>query len=280
MDAVKNVVPDAGPTQDSWMVQTVVARLVIWGSAAVSLAVYWWIGNGFAVPLEKGYSATLLEASGLANLLVVTVAYLAIAAGASVTLGRFRRGIGLWAAAFGLAAISARGGTVSDFLRHGNSYGLLLVETVLLGVLAVAGLVVARVLSHQHPVLHIDDEPPTLQNKLLSVGLQTGVTIVLIWILCQTDMKGQALAAVGAASVIGTLAADNVIPVGMTPMAVIAPFVVAVIAYVWAMLSGHGLEPANPLARALPLDYASFGVAGTVMGHWISQQWREEAEGE
>ena len=266
----------------SWFMHAVVARVVVWGSALLSLIAFAYVGRSFSIPSVHGYSVSLLEGSTVTNLLVVAVVYLAIVGIASVLAGGFKRGLGIFAASFGLAAISARGGTMSDVLRDssGNVYPMLLVETVLLAALVSCGAAVQVMLTRKSPIEEVkeDEERPNLVAKLTSVGTQAGVTAVLVYFLAASDAKGQALAAVGIASLIGTLVADNALPVGMTPLAVVAPFVAAMIGYVWASVNAGGTVAPNPLANALPLDYASFGVAGTMLGHWMSQQWREESE--
>jgi len=256
-------------------------RLIVWGSAAIALAIFWYVGASFSIPSLRGYSGSLLEGAALSNLIVVAVLYLGIVAVASVLARSLKPGLGVFAASFGLAAISCRGGTISDLLRANasNVYAMLLLETVLLAALVAAGAAVQSFLVRKPPIEEVvdEDERPDLMAKLLSVGVQSGVTVVLVWLFGASDDKGQALAAVGFASLLATLLADNALPVGLTPLAVIAPFVAALIGYAWASVNGSGTDVANPLATALPLDYASFGVAGTMLAHWISQQWRDEA---
>ncbi len=281
MDATPPTPAAIDDIEPSWILNSVLSRLIVWGSAFIALAVYWHAGQWFSIPFLRGYSASLLEGSPVSNLLVIATVYIAITAIASVLAGQFKPGLGVFAASFGLAGISLRGGTVSALLRSsdGNPYFMLLLESVLLAALVAAGAAVQGFLVRKPPikVVEEEDEQPDLMAKLLSVGMQTGVTVVLVWLLGASDNKGQALAAVGIASMLGTLAADNALPVGLTPLAVMAPFVAAVIGYAWAGLNVNGTLPANALATALPLDYASFGVAGTMLAHWISQQWRDEA---
>jgi len=270
---------------DSWILNSVLARLIVWGAAALAMVVFCYVGNWFSIPYLHGYSASLFEGSAVSNFLVIAIVYLAIVAVASILAGSFRPGLGVFAASFGLAVLSIRGGTVSDLLRTGgatNPYLGLLLETIMLASLVATGAALQAMLVRKplREELHDEEDPPTMTNKLLSVGVQTGITVVLTWMLAASDSKGQALAAVGIASMVGTLIADNALPVGLTPLAVLAPFVAAAIGYTWASLNVSGTEPVNPLAAALPLDYASFGVAGTMLSHWTSQQWRDEAEEE
>ncbi len=260
----------------------VVARVVVWGSAIAALAIYRYVGRLFSIPSLQGYSTSLLEGSAATNLLVVAVVYLAIVGIASILGGSFKPGLGVFAASFGLAAISWRGGVVSDLLRDNsaNVYPMLLAETVLMAALVSCGAAAQALLARKPPIAEVIEEEhlPTFVAKLTSVGVQAGVTAVLVYFLAASDAKGQALLAVGIASLIGTLVADNALPVGMTPLAVVAPFVAAILGYAWASINAGGTVAANPLVNALPLDYASFGVAGTMLGHWMSQQWRDESE--
>jgi hypothetical protein len=246
--------------------------------------VFWFAGGRFAIPSLHDYSASLLEGSAVSNVLVIAVIYLGVVGVASVLVGSLKPGLGVFAASFGLAAISGRGGTVGDLLRsHGSgSYLLLLIETLLLAAIVAGGAAIQGFLVTKPPIKEVEEEDrePDLSAKLISVATQTGVTVIMIWLLGAAPAKGQAMAAVGIASLVGALVADNAMPVGLTPLAILAPFLAAVIGYAWAALNYSGTTPANPLATALPLDYASFGVAGAMLAHWISQQWRDEAAAE
>jgi len=59
-----------------------------------------------------------------------------------------------------------------------------------------------------------------------------------------------------------------------------------VIGYVSCYFRPDGIEVGRTsgyfaaLARPLPLDYASVGVAGSLMGYWISSRWHHRAGGE
>jgi hypothetical protein len=260
-------------------------RLTVWGSGGVAMAAFWYVGATFAIPALRGYAGSLLQGSAVANVILVAIVYASIAAATSIVLGRIRPGIGVFAASFGLAAISIRGGTVSAVLRDlgaSATYGMFLGETVVLAAIAAGAMLICRMLAPLPPLAILqDDEHAKNGDRLLSVGLQTAITLVLVMVLGQSDVKGQALASVGIASLVATLVADNSLPVGFTPLAVMAPFAAALVGYAWALIAAGGSSnPANSLVTALPLDYASFGVAGTMMGHWMTHQWREEAEEE
>jgi hypothetical protein len=260
-------------------------RLTVWGSGGLAALGFWYVGAHLAIPAVRGYGGSLLQGAAVANVLVIAIVYASIAAAASLLLGRIRPGIGVFAASFGLAAISVRGGTVSSVLRDlgaSATYGMFLGETVVLAAIAAGAMLLSRFLAPLPPLAKMqDDDLPKNSDRLLSVGLQTAITLVLVLVLGQSDVKGQALFSVGIASLVATLVADNSLPVGFTPLAVMAPFAAALVGYAWALTaSGGSSDPANSLVTALPLDYASFGVAGTMMGHWLTHQWREEAEEE
>ena len=276
---------DDEDSESANILPTIGMRLTIWGSGGLALLAFWYIGATFTIPQVRGYAGSLLQGTAIANLLLVAVVYFSIAAATSIVLGRIRPGIGVFAASFGLAAISVRGGTVSSVLRDlgaTTTYGMFLGETVVLAAIAAGAMLLSRFLAPLPPLANLqDDQPAKATDKLLSVGLQTAITLVLVLVLGQSDVKGQALAAVGIASLVATLVADNSLPVGFTPLAVMAPFAAALVGYSWALTAAGGSsDPANSLVMALPLDYASFGVAGTMLGHWMTHQWREESEDE
>jgi hypothetical protein len=56
--------------------------------------------------------------------------------------------------------------------------------------------------------------------------------------------------------------------------------IVGVVGYFWAY-TWPGLwqigNVAVPLARALPLDWASAGPSGAILGYWMSRRWQRES---
>jgi len=45
----------------SWFMHAVVARVVVWGSALLSLIAFAYVGRSFSIPSLHGYSVSLLE---------------------------------------------------------------------------------------------------------------------------------------------------------------------------------------------------------------------------
>jgi hypothetical protein len=93
-------------------------------------------------------------------------------------------------------------------------------------------------------------------------------------LLSRTDAKLQTLASVGISSLLAAIGAQYFSPVNASPWLWAGPFIVAVIGYLSSYFSPAGFETGRvsgyfaALARPLPLDYASSGVAGALLGYW------------
>jgi hypothetical protein len=112
---------------------------------------------------------------------------------------------------------------------------------------------------------------------------------VLVALLARTDEKKQVLAAVALGSFLATLLAYSVAPVRPATWFWIGPVVVGAFGYVAASFAWRNASPVEwktgmgggilgALARPLPLDYASLGTAGALLGYWISRQWQRAKE--
>jgi hypothetical protein len=61
-----------------------------------------------------------------------------------------------------------------------------------------------------------------------------------------------------------------------------APLIVGLLGYLFAWVGGTNLPGgevggyAPALGRPLPIDYASMGTAGTILGYWTSRHWEHE----
>jgi len=97
------------------------------------------------------------------------------------------------------------------------------------------------------------------------------------------------LAAVFVASLLATLLAYSFAPVRPSVWFWMGPLVVGVIGYASGYVNwgrgGPSLWKAGlasgffaPLARPLPLDYASLGPAGAILGYWVSRGWQRAKE--
>jgi hypothetical protein len=200
---------------------------------------------------------------------------------------RLRFDAGMFTAAIGLAALSVRGGPVSGALRstaNPRLYLTLALESVmLLGLLGLGWqwLDLFRRWGWVQPEPSDDSERarPPLAQQAMACLVQATVTALLILLLAQSDAKKQIMAAVAVGSLLGGIAAHQTFSVAPSAPFWIGPSLTAIAGYVWALKApgrwAIGI-PANALASASPLDYASLGTAGAIMGYWVSRVWKQE----
>lgn len=185
----------------------------------------------------------------------------------------------LFAAAAGLAALSWRGGTMTALLQNSSlSVFIVLIFEILLlaGVLGGWYLLIAR-WNHAQPVER------DWNSMLLSAGCSIVIMTVCMYLLAQTDAKKQVLAAVAISGFAAAAASHSFFEVDDSLPYLSAPVVLGVVGYVIAyVLPGaawHIGRVSTPLAYALPLDYLSVGIVGSLFGLWTSQSWKQQAAG-
>ena len=225
-------------------------------------------------------------------LLTGIVLCVATAVGTAVA-GSIRFDAGLFAGAVGLAALSCRGGPmryVTQAAGGRSEFLAMALELLVLGGLlgaAWAGLV----LLHRRGRLlgdacrdGLQDQPHATGDRILALATQAGATAVVVLLLVRVDDKKQVLASVSIASFVGTLMAYAVSPVRPSVWYWAGPIVVGCVGYLAAYVSFGTVDPVvwksgtgggifAPLARPLPLDYASVGTAAAIAGYWTSRQW-------
>jgi branched-subunit amino acid transport protein AzlD len=128
-------------------------------------------------------------------------------------------------------------------------------------------------------------ENSNLVNNLTATVAQTVATSVVIMVLCQSVSKNQCLASVGIASLVGSMVAYKYTAARHSIWYWIGPLIAGLIGYALASLGQDtnlsiGLPTGSfaALARPLPLDYASVGVAGAIMGYWMMTNRHAESE--
>jgi len=199
---------------------------------------------------------------------------------------------GLFCAAVGMTALSARGGPVHYTLMDAPGSGVflkLLVELVLLFVFVGCGWFALHILRESsllraEPHGDDDDLDAMPGQGLLALGAQIILMIILVLLFAQTDKKPQVIWGVALAAFLAALGAHSLFPARPSAWFWITPLIVGVIGYLFAWSGGNhlpggvvgGLMPA--LARPLPLDYASAGVAGSLYGYWTSRRWQYERD--
>lgn len=277
-------------------------RILLIGASIICFALVGWAGRFFGIPIHPGYEASLLQQpSPLGALLTVAVLLTLCTAIGTLLAGGIHYNAGLLAAAIGLAALSARGGssreTIFWGLSHAGSPGVfrtLFIETMALGVFigaigwALDQLYAREILSDQQSHLPADDEP-SVTRQAPALLAQLAVTVAGILLLAPTEAKQQVWAAVGISSLVGALTAESFIPTGRRNWAFLVPMAAGLLGYSAAYfnpagaITGHLTGSLGALARPLPLDYAAAGTAGAILGHWIARQWamerKENAQG-
>lgn len=267
-------------------------RFLLLLASIAAIAVFWFVGISFDVPMFLRRSVSLLQqpTPGVAILAVIIAFCVSLIIG-TVIAGRIRIDAGLATAAVGLAALSIRSGPIRFTLMYGDSAGVfrsLAVETIVLYAIIAAGWfglwTLGRLgwLRDDREDDGIDPVDQTFSTGAMALAAHAIVTAFVLLILGQSDEKAQVLASVFVAAFIASLAAHYLFPTRPSPWYWCGPLIVAVIGYLlaasnsplWMIGQIGGYAP--PLARPAPLDYASAGTVGSLIGYWMSRQWMHE----
>ena len=257
----------------------------------IALAAYgygWMITQTIGVFRDVGHGGSLLaDPGGLFALVKVAIATVAIGGIATVAGRSIRPDVGVLAAAIALFAIRRTGGVTRDVYLAaptGATLVKLAIETlVLAGVFYVIHRIVRQAVRDRWIAddaaidgVHVETEAPG-QRLLASVTVGL-VILVAMSLLCRTDERMQVTGTLAASAFIAALCTVRFIPAMPSVYFWLAPFGVGVVSYVVTALTGKSMlligEPTGSLAalaRALPLDYASAGVAGALYGYWVGR---------
>lgn len=234
---------------------------------------------------DRSPSILLNQPWGLA-LPVLFIGLILSAAVGSLIGGRVRPDAGLIAAAFGLLAMSIRSGTVRFAFLSGKGasvYAIMAMEMVLLYVMllfiwiALRWMVQRKYLPEDVECDEMSANEDKLVFRLIALGTQVAVMAIVVLMVGQSDRKFQALAAIGLGSFAGTIVAHTLFSVQPSVWFWAGSLVTGLIGYFLA-LANPGLwiigKYASPLVTGTPLDYASAGVIGALIGYWMSRNWR------
>ncbi|HZN67918.1 MAG TPA: hypothetical protein VFB66_21715 [Tepidisphaeraceae bacterium] len=277
-------------------------RLLLLTAMAVSCTLFWLSGRTFGIPEHVGYEDSLaLQPSALLDMLVTGVTLLVCTALSTAIVGTVRFEAGLFAGAVGLTALSVRGGPVRYVLQEAGAPRIFLAMAlelvVLYGFLGLAWLGLWRLhragrLAGDETHDGLKDREHPLNDRLYALGTQVGAMLLLMLFFTRTDEKKQVLWAVFLSSYLATLLAYAMSPVRPSAWYWCGPLVVGAFGYVAAYLKWRGMDDAvhwragigegfwAPLGRPLPLDYASLGTAGALLGYWMSRRWQSAREAE
>ncbi|MBC8105077.1 MAG: hypothetical protein H7Z14_00680 [Anaerolineae bacterium] len=266
-------------------------RILLAVATAISFALFWFVGSWFNIPINRGFNASMLaQPSAVMTMLVIAIAILVSVVICTLVAGSVRSDAGLFCTALGLMALSIRGGPIRNSLFDAKPsiFFTLAIELLLLfAIFGVVWLIVARMramgLSKQDDP-HFKPNDEDFSQKIIATAIQSVATLALMSILCRTDQKAQALASVGVASMVGSIVAIMVAPTRPSVWFWPGPLLVGLLGYLWASMNPQNLSIGQPagyfaaLAKALPLDYASAGIAGSMLGYWFGRAWTSEQE--
>ncbi len=177
----------------------------------------------------------------------------------------------------------------------GGIYGFLIGEIVIMtlimaGAVIIAGLIrgaIGESKSMDLPSPDEDDgeddfqkEGSTAAQCLYNFGFGVLLSIVLLLLIVQSAQRGQILFGLLASFFVGFLVAHQLIPANHVMLAPAGAAAVAVVVYILGATSVTGDSPQSwmsvPLyARALPIDWMTFGAGGGVLGYWVSERIHE-----
>jgi hypothetical protein len=270
-------------------------RLLVLTAATVCFILFWWAGRAFGIPIHPGYQASLLlQPSPAADLLVVAVLMAACVAVGTILAGSVQRDAGLAAACLGLMAWSFRGGDSERTWFWGLAVGKapqglfmnLFLEMLILALIITACWLGLRMLQDRGILdqggQKTADDPP--RAGLLALVVQVVAGAVVVMLVAQSTAKLQVMAAAFLCGLAGPMVSRWLVPTSARGWHFAAPLIVGMIGYLAA-----GADPAGTatgdlsgtlaaLARPLPLDYASAGPAGAILGHWMARHWNDGEE--
>ncbi|HSI35079.1 MAG TPA: hypothetical protein VK986_15985 [Tepidisphaeraceae bacterium] len=292
----------AEPLAQRWAAVPMRVQSMFLAGLGASVAIFWIGSRMLGVPAFPGFGGSLLsEPGGMIGLLLTGAGLVLCTLVGTGLAGWLRFDAGLWCAAGGMAVLSWRAGTVGDVLRSagpaGGTFVLVVMGLELAVLFALVGLAWAFLwLMHRQGWIESeeleDDVEEALEptwEKWAALGLTAAIMTVLMMLLGQGDSKVQAQFAVGVAALVSTCVACWLYPVGPSAWFWCAPLVVGLLGYVGAYVAtpadgaawktGHLTAALAPLARALPLDYATAGVVGSLLGYWtMRKRAMEKAE--
>jgi hypothetical protein len=268
-----------------WSPAGVSARVALTVAAAMSCLIFAAGCRLCDLPTLPGFDGSLLLQPSPSAVIVIAILLLVATLVGTVLAGAIHFEAGLFAGAFGLMIFSLRCGTIQSVLFESGGtssvYFRLVAEVVILGVILGVAWMILRQLARMvsHPDVATQPSDATLLDGLTALAAQAVVTAVIIEVLCQAPAKNQCLASVGIASMLGSIVAYKYAPARPSFWFWVGPLLVGIVGYalgamgqVTNLATGTPTGMFAPLARPLPVDYASLGVAGAIFGYWTSRK--------
>lgn len=246
-----------------------------------------WAGKSLGIPVERGFDGSVLQQPHwpLALVSIYVLFAVCLVLGTLIS-GRWWFFGGLFSAAVGLSALSLMGGPMRYVLFDAQAAGAsqhifitLAIETVLLFIpVALAWNYFWKRFQLALPAPE-GAKPARPEQIPLGVAIvaQIALTGAIILLLAATDAKKQVLMSAFLGGLIGAALTDYAAPHREAVRWYwIGPLAVALIGYLLAYLNSAPSTNGLPmgafaaLARPMPLDYASMGAAGALLGYWTA----------
>lgn len=275
-------------------------KIILLLGIAVAVGVFYFSCRKFQVPTYPHFGGSLLsDASPITSFIVLGIGFVVAVLLSTLVAGTLRFDAGLFCGATGLSVISLRGGRVGDILRAtapGARTPVIFIHfalelVVLYALISVAwsllwGLHTSGYLKADEFRDGVEDTDEPLIFKISALVMQAGVMALCMFLLAQTDAKPQVIAAVGISAFAGACAAYYMYPISPSPWLWVGPLAVGGAGYVLAYFNinsadelwktGQLTHALAPLARPLPIDYATAGPAGAILAYWMSRRWHRQ----
>ncbi|HEV8608357.1 MAG TPA: hypothetical protein VGQ99_23695 [Tepidisphaeraceae bacterium] len=275
------------------------ARILLLTGSVLCFVAFWWTAKTFHIPPYPGYQASILVHGPvvLPFVIIAVVMAVCVLVGTAVA-GMVRFNAGLLTATLGLAALSARGGeprhtvlSALSLVGPGQMYLRFFAELFLLSLMIGAAWWVLRMLytagklRDRETAGMREGEGGDITAEISSLAAQFMITALGIMLIAQSEAKQQAMAAIFIASFGGSAIAHTSMPTGPRSWYWLPPLLVGLFGFLLAyFITPQGLMTAEVrgafagLYRPMPLDYASMGPAGAIIGHWMSRRWQRDRD--
>lgn len=272
------------------------SRTQFWGLMLLSAGAYF--ATGFLAEIlgyftEPGFNASILLDPHRSGPLVLTVLVVLIFGEVATYVGKFiRPDAGLFVAACAVWALRRNGGMARDvYLAHpvGSTFLWLALELAILGLIfGFLFFLVRKAVAKKHIPDDADldlirPKPEPFGQKLLATATTALVMMVLLLLTLRSDERMQVTGMVFVSALLATMSTVRFIPATPSIYFWAGPFVVGLVGYLASSVRGTANLPIGDvagyfgaLARAMPLDYASAGVAGALYGYWVARGWIPE----